>query len=161
MVLRSQFTSYSKSNHEGKTQAESSRQSGESTQTYHTSCVEVLKVANSFLIPNCDPQTIGLITDTVRQSSESDYQRKWQTFLRFTESKGIAFNDIEKGVVINFLSHLFHTKGLRPSTVSHYKSAVSRPLKDYFNIDLTCDLVSSLLKGMKVKRPPQPTPKIL
>ena len=44
-------------------------------------------------------------------------------------------------------------------TVSHYRSALSRPLKEYFNIDLTCNLVSSLLKGMKVKRPPQPAPK--
>ena len=65
----------------------------------------------------------------------------------------------EKGVVINFLSHLFYKKGLKPSTVSHYRSALSRPLKEYFNIDLTCNTVHSLLKGMKVKRPPEPAPK--
>ena len=90
-------------------------------QTYHTSCVEVLKIANNFLLPNCDPLTIDLITGTVRKSSESDYQRKWETFLKFTENKGITFNDIEKGEAINFLSNLFYTRGLRPSTVSYYR----------------------------------------
>ena len=122
MVLCSQFTSYSKSNLEGKTPAESSRQNGESTETYHTSCMEVLKVANTFLLPDCDPQTIELITGTVRQSSESNYQRKWQIFLKFTESRGIAFNDIEKGVVINFLSHLFYAKGLSLSDHLWYRT---------------------------------------
>merc|ERR1711874_546675 len=57
------------------------------------------------------------------------------------------------------LSHVFYAKGLKPSMVSHYRSALSRPLREYFNIDLTCNIVNSLLKGMKVKRPPQPAPK--
>ena len=115
--------------------------------------MEVLKVANSFHFPDCDPQTINLITGTVRESSESDYQRKWKFFLEYTTSKGIAFNDIEKSVALSFLSHLFIVKKLKPSTVSHYRSALSRPLKEYFNIDLTCNTVHNLLKGMKVKRP--------
>ena len=89
--------------------------------------MEVLKVANSFHFPDCDPQTINLITGTVRESSESDYQRKWKIFLEYTDSKGIAFNNLEKGVVINFLSHLFYTKKLKPSMVLHYRSALSRP----------------------------------
>ena len=61
--------------------------------------------------------------------------------------------------MINFLSQLFYKKGLNPSTVSQYRSALSRPLKEYFNIDLTCNTVHSLLKGMKIKRPHEPAPK--
>ena len=62
-------------------------------------------------------------------------------------------------MAISFLSHLFHVKKLKPSTVSHYRSALSRPLKEYFNIDLTCNTVHSLLRGMKIRRPHEPSPK--
>merc|ERR1711874_782182 len=64
-----------------------------------------------------------------------------------------TFQDIDKGLVVIFLSYLFHTKGLKPSTISHYRSALSRPLLDYFGIDLSCQKVQLLLRGMRIRRP--------
>ena len=86
---------------------------GDEPENFYNSHVEVLKVASSFQFPDCDPQTINLITGPVRKSSEADYQRKWKFFLEFVPNKGLAFKDIKKGVVLRFLSHLFHTKRLK------------------------------------------------
>ena len=133
VVRTTEITSYSKVNLQSKTPAESRQQDGEEHINFHNSRVEVLKAATSFQFPDCDPQTINLITGTVRKSSEDDYQRKWKFFLEYVYNKGIAFNDIVKSVVLSFLSHLFHVKRLKPSTISHYRSALSRPLLEYFN----------------------------
>ena len=61
--------------------------------------------------------------------------------------------------MIRFLSHLFHVKRLKTSTISHYRSALSRPLLEYFNQDLNCPKIQCLLRGMRIRRPHEPSPK--
>merc|ERR1712082_46754 len=48
---------------------------------------------------------------------------------------------------------------LKPSTISHYRSALSRPLSEYFKEDLNCPKIQFLLRGMKIRRPHEPSPK--
>ena len=57
------------------------------------------------------------------------------------------------------MSHLFHTRRLKLSTISHYRSALSRPLLDYFRYDLNCHQIQLLLRGMRIRRPHEPSPK--
>ena len=61
--------------------------------------------------------------------------------------------------MINFLSYLFHKRRIKPSTISHYRSALSRPLLDYFGYDLDCHRIQLLLRGMRIRRPHEPSPK--
>ena len=74
-------------------------------------------------------------------------------------NKRIAFKDIKKGTVLRFLSYLFHTKRLKPSTIAHYRSALSQPLLAYFNIDLRCNIVHCMLRAMRIQRPHYPLPR--
>ena len=99
------------------------------------------------------------MSETIKESSEGEYQRKWKSFIEYVQSKGLNFEDIDKGIVISFLSHLFHVKRLKPSTISHYRSALSRPLLEYFNQDLNCPRIQCLLRGMRIRRPHEPSPK--
>ena len=112
---------------------------------------------NSTKYPGCDKETIGLISAPVTKSSENDYQRKWKYFLNFVSEKGISFEDITIDVVLRFLTFLFYTKGLKPSTVSHYRSALAQPLLIYFNIELKVQAVLSMLRAMKLQRPHEPS----
>ena len=86
--------------------------------------VEILKTASSFQLPDCEPQTIIPITRPVRKSKEADYEDKWKFFLGFVPNKDLGFKSIKKGKVLRFLSHLFHTKRLKPSRISHYRSTL-------------------------------------
>ena len=100
------------------------------------------------------------MSETVKKSSEQEYQRKWKAFTDFVQSKGIHFENINKSIVIRFLSHLFHVKKLKPSTIALYRSALSRPLSEYFNQDIkNCPKISKLLRGMRIRRPHEPSPK--
>ena len=128
-------------------------------QVFQTSRVEVLKAASTAQFPECDQETINLIASPVKKSSEDDYQRKWKFFLKFVENKRMEFKNINIDIVLRFLSYLFYTKGLKPSTVSHYRSALTQPLLSYFNIDLRVQAVNSMIRAMKIQRPHEPTPR--
>ena len=159
VVHTTKVTAYTNLKLRGKTTASSSRQVGNGHEDFQSSRLEVLRAANSSEFPECDDLTINLMTETIRKSSEGDYQYKWSTFLDYVHSKGLTFQDIDKGLVVKFLSYLFHTRGLKPSTVSHYRSALSRPLFEFFGINLNCQKIQYLLRGMKIRRPHEPSPK--
>ena len=72
------------------------------------------------------------------------------------KDKNIPITEINLGDVLNFLTYLFHDKKLKPSTVAHYRSALTAPLRLQFNIDLHDPAVSVLIKGMFVQRPNDP-----
>ena len=56
-------------------------------------------------------------------------------------------------MVINFLTHLFYEKSLKPSTISHYRSALALPLLLHCGIDLKVPEVNQLLRAMNLQRP--------
>ena len=86
--------------------------------------MEALKVTNSIKYSGCDNETIGLIRTPVTKSPENDYQRKWEYFQKFLSENGIPFENITVEVLLRFLTFLFYTKGMKPSSVSHYRSAL-------------------------------------
>ena len=120
VVQTTKITAYTNFNLPSKTTAGSSRQDGKEYKDFQNSHLEVLRAANESAYPVCEEETICLMTESIKKSSEEDYQRKWTTFLDYVHSKGFTFEDIDKGLVMNFLSHLFHTRRLKPSTISHY-----------------------------------------
>ena len=94
-----------------------------------------------------------------RKSSLKEYQNKWAKFCTYLEDKNIDKKDLDLGVVLEYLTHLYIDKGLLPGTVAHYKTAITEPLKLGFNIDLHDKGDANLIKGMKTGRPSK-TPKI-
>ena len=159
LVCTTEITSYSVTNNTSQVTTTSRRNHAERDESFKHSRVEVLKAANNAQYPECDEQTIHLMSVPVMKSSEEDYQRKWKFFLEFVSGKGIDFKDINIDIVLRFFSFLFYTKGLKPSTVSHYRTALTQPLLAYFKIDLKVPAVHSMLRAMKIQRPHEPTPR--
>ena len=159
VVFTSQVSSYAVIHNRGKTAAARRRSTNKRNKDFQTSRLGVLKVACAEQFPDCDQQTINLIASSVKKTSEADYQRKWEFFLQFIKEKGVAFEDIKPDIVLRFFSFLFYTKGLKPSTVCHYRSALARPLLEYFNINLRRPQVNSMLRAMKLQRPNDPSPR--
>ena len=134
----------------------SRRQNDDRTQSFQTSHMEVLKIGISNHYPNYDEETINLISNSIKQSSESDYQGKWKQFLKFIAEKDISFDQVTIDAVLRFFTYLFYKRGLKPSTISHYRSALAQPLLAYFNINLNVPAVHSMLRAMRLQRPPEP-----
>ena len=154
-----EITAITRVNIQSEATTSGSQQASKRQKNIHSSRLEILKQANSSAFPDCDDMTINLMSETIKKSSEKEYQRKWESFLDYVHSKNIDFEDINKSIVINFLSHLFHVKKLKPSTISHYRSALSRPLLEYFKEDLNCSTIQLLIRGMRIRRPNEPSPK--
>ena len=159
LVFSSQVASYSITNNRGEAAATRRRSVNRGNKDFQTSRLGILKEACAEKFPDCDQQTINLIAGSVRKTSEADYQRKWDFFLQFIKDKGVAFENIKIDIVLRFFSFLFYTKGLKPSTVCHYRSALARPLLEYFNIDLRLPEVNSMIRAMKIQRPIEPSPR--
>ena len=153
------ITTLSSINIQSESTADSGLQVDKGDKNFSSSRLEILKEANSSALPECDDLTINLMSESVKSSSEQEYQRKWKAFTDFVQSKGIHFDKINVSIVIRFLSYLFHVKKLKPSTIALYRSALSRPLSEYFNQDLNCPRISCLLRGMRIRRPHEPSPK--
>ena len=131
----------------------------ESNNNFHTSRVEVLKMAYRKRFPDCDA-AVNLMATPLRKNLIRDYQHKWTSFLGFLRINGITFNQVTVSSVLRFFTYLFHQKHFKPGTVAHYKTALTVPLKEYFNIDLKETAFSELLRGMWLQRPniPHPAP---
>ena len=128
-------------------------------ENFQTSRLEVLKTAYKNKYPGCDTDTINLMSTSIKKSSQSDYQGKWTQFLKYIQEKGVPFDCVKVDIVLGFLSYLFHTRGLKPSTIGHYRSALSKPLLQYLNIDLRKEEVCSMIRAMKLQRPHEPPPR--
>ena len=95
------------------------------------------------------------MTKTVRPSSEGEYQNKWELFIKFLKSKGITPKDLNQSHVLDFFMYLFHDLQRKPSTIRHYKSALTEPLAA-LGINIKTVEFSKLMKAMDIKRPRRP-----
>ena len=59
-------------------------------------------------------------------------------------------------LAVKLLTLLFTEKGLIASTVAHYRTALSIPLRTVLNIDLLDPAVSAMLRAMSLRRPSRP-----
>ena len=138
------------------TSTNSSEQTDDPTTHYQASRVEVIRTAYRTKF-NSDQQTLSLLATPIRQSSLNDYEIKWNKFCSYLRERGITPLQLSLASVLEFLSYLFYEKNLRPNTVSHYRSALTVPLRLKFNIDLHDPAVSHLLRSMSIKRPNNPS----
>ena len=114
--------------------------------------MEIIKKVYEKKLPGCQ-EAITLISEPIRKTSTSNYQQKWKAFISFIGSINVPFEKVTFSTVIKFLTHLFYEKSLRPSTVAHYRSALSLPLKLHLDIDLRLPEVNQLLRAMALQRP--------
>ena len=137
------------------TSADSGEEISDPTQHYQTSRVEVIRSAYRSKF-HSDQQTLGLLATPIRQSSLNDYEIKWNKFCSYLRSHRITPSQLSLNNVLEFFSHLFYEKNLRPNTVAHYRSALTVPLQLKFNINLHDPAVSHLIRSMAIKRPANP-----
>ena len=128
------------------------QQIGEGIQTFQTSRLEIIKAAYNKRFPECSV-AVNLMAAPLRQNSIKDYQHKWKSFLSFLTQNEIPFKKVTIGNVLQFFTFLFYEKHLKPGTVAHYRTALTVPLKEHFNIDLKVPAVADLLRAMGLQRP--------
>ena len=133
----------------------SSEQIGHITCSYQTTRLEIIKAAYDKEFPDCQ-QAVTLMATPIRNVSINEYEKKWRAFMSFLRTNNIPFQDISLTSVIKFLAFLFHSKNLKPKTVAQYRTALAKPLRTYFGIDLIVPPVSDLLKSICLQRPSVP-----
>ena len=95
---------------------------------------------------------------TVRSSSLSDYQQKYEALMTFLKKNKISEESFSRDWVFNFLhDELFLRRRLKPTTVEKYKTALTKPLLSRFGIDLRIEEAGDLIRGMKILRPNLPS----
>ena len=137
------------------TPTSSSGQDSETTQYYQTSRVAVIREAYQSKFKACQ-ETLGLLATPLRHSSLNDYEIKWRIFCSFLSDRNIPPKELTLSHVLDFFSFLFYEKKLKPTTVAHYRSAITVPLQLGFHINLHDTAVSHLLRAMSIKRPNAP-----
>ena len=126
LVKTTKITAFTCINLRGETTADSSRQIDKGHKNFQNSRMEILRAANGSAFPECDKLTINLMTETIKKSSEGDYQRKWKTFLDYVHSKGLNFEDIDKGPSGKFSITSLSCKEVK---TLHYLSLQISPFK--------------------------------
>ena len=58
--------------------------------------------------------------------------------------------------VARFFTMLFHKKGLLASTVAHYRTALSVPLRNVLHIDVFDPAMFGMIRAMSLHRPSRP-----
>ena len=139
----------------GTSPTDSCGQTGSEATGYETSRVEALKKSYKRKFPNC-LEAVDLMATPLRDNSIGDYQRKWEKFIEFLRENKVPPEEVSISDVIRFFVNLFN-KDLKPSTVNHYKTALTKPLLAEFSIDIKIQEIKDLIKAMQIARPALPT----
>ena len=70
----------------------------------------------------------GVLSGCLRSSTSRLYQSRWQIFCGWCRGRGVAPVNATVPVVVDFLIHLRHDKGLSTSAVKGYSSALNSVL---------------------------------
>ena len=70
----------------------------------------------------------GVLSGCLRSSTSQLYQSRWQIFCGWCRGRGVAPVNATVPVVVDFLIHLYHDKGLYVSAVKGYNSALDSVL---------------------------------
>ena len=104
-----------------------------------------------------DPLTAGLMSLPICPSSAKVYQSHWTEFMAFLRREGVvSLSQCTLRHAVKFLTLIFKEKGIIASTVAHYRTALSFPLRMALNIDLLNPAVSAMLRAMSLRRPSRP-----
>ena len=88
----------------------------------------------------------------LRPSSSRQYESCWKKFQAYVASQHST--SLSSSLVLDFLSFLFHQKGLSPASISVHWAALSDPLKFGFNISVDARSLELLRRGFFLRRPP-------
>ena len=98
-----------------------------------------------------------VLVQAVRSSTAHQYHSVWSSFCSFVKERN--FSRLTSAEVFDFFIFLFSNRKLAPSTVTAYKSALVRPLRVVFNIDLNSPMFLDFTKALGNIRPnPPPAP---
>ena len=129
-----------------------SGQNSNSPTNLKTSRLDVIKKVYQSRFPDCQ-RAIDLLAAPLRKSSINEYERKWFCFCKFLQKDAISVKDITMANVLKFFDYLFFERNLKPGTISHYRTALTIPLKLKCGIDLHDSAFSALIKAMYIQRP--------
>ena len=87
------------------------------------SCVATLK--RHFRKSGFSGRAAGVLSGCLRSSTSRLYQSRWQIFYGWCRGRGVAPVNATVPVVVDFLIHLRHDKGLSVSAVEGYSSALN------------------------------------
>ena len=135
--------------------SDSGRQASNSPTSYQTSRLDTIKRTFDARFPDC-PRVVDLLLNNNKPSTKGDYKRKWHFFCSYLKERNIPKEAISLKYTLKFFAYLFDEKGLKSTTVGHYRSALAVPLKLQYNIDLNDDAVTKLLRAMSLERPSSP-----
>ena len=99
-----------------------------------------------------------VLLHSVRSSTSHQYDCIWSSFCSFVKAQKPSV--ITDTFVLSFLRFLFYKKGLAPTTITSYKSALIRPLKYAFGLDLGEPFYIDFLKALANLRPNRPLPPV-
>jgi len=99
-------------------------------------------------------QVADRIPRSVRPSSSSIYASRWKIFCDWCVGRQIDPVEAPVTIIADFLLYLFKDKGLSPSTVSGYKSAIANVFSSHGRGDIGADrTLSALLRGFYIEKP--------
>ena len=140
------------------TSASSRRQNCHSRLSHGSTRLEALKTAFDHLFPG-EQEIIDFLTSTIRPSSIRDYQTKFKIFMIFLKKENISLKQLKLVHVLKFFVELFNNNRTA-RTIYSYRSALAQPLKWCFDIDLSSQHVTDILKAMVLRRPNNPPKEI-
>ena len=133
----------------------SKRKANKRTTKDSSSRLDVIKAAYGDMFSGAE-EAVDLMASPLAKSSCRDYQHKWVYFQEFLENNKINQEKVTIVHALKFFTYLFYEKKLQTGTVAKYKSAISKPLRLKFNIELNVPAVTDLFRAMKRKRPCAP-----
>ena len=113
--------------------------------------VDILRRAYGFLYSR---EAVDFIVSALRESSLRQYESIWKSFQRFCLTQRDRLISLD--LVLRFLVFVFRDKGFQVNTIASFMSALARPLKIGFSLDLNDRVFSDMLMSMWLKRPGRP-----
>ena len=99
-----------------------------------------------------------ILIHSVRRSTSKQYDSVWSAFCSYLKAYNVSVVSTES--VLSFLRFLFYVKKLAPATISAYKSALVRPLRLAFGIDVTLAPFPEFVRALFNIRPNKPVAKL-
>ena len=96
----------------------------------------------------------SILINATRRSTSRQYESVWGKFCDFI--RVIQPTKVDCKFVLLFFEGLFSDKGLAPATISTYKSALARPLKLFFDVDVSVSPFQDFMKGLFNLKPSMP-----
>ena len=104
-------------------------------------------------------ESAEILLKSLRLSTCRQYQSIWNSFCSFVASN--EFDNISTETVLSFLRFSFNVKGYAPATVSAYRSALAKPLRVIFDIDVSKEPFNEFVKALFNIRPNVPSKRVL